>query len=175
MNFSTANLIENYANRECLEQLGWSCVPELDCNWLTTWAEISNLAIRKGYETQPLKQWFAKPLALRNQGVFTVDNAFCREVENIGSKNQWSGLFRKYKLKGTTRKVSDMDTHQYFTESAACNLHMGQLVQYQIPIGLQFCSTDAILTQQQWYTKGHVEEGGAMILFRWFRLDENFS
>ena len=34
MNFSTANLIENYANRECLEQqcLGWSCVPELDCN-----------------------------------------------------------------------------------------------------------------------------------------------
>ena len=127
---------------------------------MTTWAEISNLAIRKGYETQPLKQWFAKPLALRNQGVFTVDNAFCREVENIGSKNQWSGLFRKYKLNGTTRKVSDMDTHQYFTESAACNLHMGQLVQYQIPIGLQFCSTDAILTQQQWYTKGHVEEGG---------------
>ena len=112
MNFSTANLIENYASRECLEQLGWSCVPELDCNGLTTWAETSNLAIRKGYETQPLKQWFAKPLALRNQGVFTVDNAFCREVENIGSKNQWSGLFRKYKLNGTTRKVSDMDTSQ---------------------------------------------------------------
>ena len=69
MENSVSNLIENYANRESLENLGWAFVPQLDCIGLAPWADITNLAIREGFAVQRTIDWFVQPIALRNAAV----------------------------------------------------------------------------------------------------------
>ena len=142
------------------KKLGWTFVPELECAGLSSWADITTLAVQEGFAVHRSYNWLVQPIALRNAAVILVDDSFRKAVEKCMSKEQRGSLFRKFPLNGGSRKITNMEEHPYFYQSDACNLYMDNLVKFELPGGLQFTSSDAILTHGRWFTKGHIEEGG---------------
>ena len=159
MECSLNSFIENYANSECLEEIGWSKVPEIDCEGLSTRTEVVIRAVQKlGRLTAG--GWFTEPVVLKRQKLFSINPDFQQDVGGCRSEAQIKRLFKKYPVDGGSRKISKMEAKAEFANTVAFNLHMDGLAEYTIPDKLVKTSSDAILLTSRWYTEGHIEEGG---------------